>query len=276
MSGHTPVERTYAERHAAAHDVLSTLVPGLDPEKATAGMARRYGALGSFAQDFVLGDLWSRPQLSRRDRSMIVIAFLATLGSEEELFLHCKGGLNHGLTRTEIDEILLHVATYAGFPTALPAARVWDRVQNELDGVDRRPPKTPAASKSDAERRAAAYDVLVGLTGGRVDPDPAVARANLVDRLGAVGELAHDWAFGEVWARDELSRRDRSMVVCAILAMLGRHDEFRVHVPGALQHGCTATEVEEIMVQLVVYGGFPRAVEAFTHARACIARATAG
>ncbi len=267
-----PVVRSYEQRHAAAHDVLSTLMPGIEPERVTAGMARRHGALGSFAQDFVLGDLWSRPQLSRRDRSMIVVAFLATLGSEEELRIHFQGAMNHGLTRTELEELLLHVAAYAGFPTALPAARILDEVLAKVDGVERLPAKDPARPKGDAERRADALDVLQTLTGGRVAADAVTARANIVARLGPVGELAYDWAFGEVWSRTELTRRDRSMIVVAILAMLGRYEEFKVHVPGAVRHGCTQTEVEEIMVQLVVYGGFPRAVEAITHARHCLAR----
>lgn len=267
-----PTERTYEQRHAAAHDVLSTLAPGIEPERITRGMARRHGALGSFAQDFVLGDLWSRPQLSRRDRSMIVVAFLATLGSEDELRLHLQGAMNHGLTRTELEELLIHVAAYAGFPTALPAARILDEVLAAQDGVDRLAPRDTARPKGDAERRTDALDVLQTLTGGRVAQDPATARANIVARLGPVGELAYDWAFGEVWSRPELTRRDRSMIVVAILAMLGRYEEFKVHVPGAVRHGCSPVEVEEIMVQLVVYGGFPRAVEAIQHARACLAR----
>jgi 4-carboxymuconolactone decarboxylase len=113
------------------------------------------------------------------------------------------------------------------------------------------------------------------LTGGRTAADPAEARRNIVDQLGGVGELAFDWAFGEVWSRTELSRRDRSMVVLAILAMLARHDEFRVHVRGALNHGCSAEEVEEIMVQLTVYGGFPRAVEAMRATREVLAKVKA-
>lgn len=264
-------ERSYAERHAAAHDVMSTLAPGVDPERAARAMVRRHGAFGSFASDFVLGDLWSRPQLSRRDRSLIVIAFLATLGSTEELSAHVRGGLNHGLTRSEIEEIMIQVSAYAGYPTAFPAVRVMDSVFRSLDGVERLAERSPAVAKDDATRRADAAEVMHTLFAGRTPADPAAARQNIVERLGAVGELAFDWAFGEVWCRTELSRRDRSMVTLAILAMLARHHEFRAHVPGALNHGCTPTEIEEIMVQLVVYGGFPRAVEAFQNARECIA-----
>jgi 4-carboxymuconolactone decarboxylase len=110
------------------------------------------------------------------------------------------------------------------------------------------------------------------LFGGRAATDPAEARAGIVEALGGVGEMAFDWGFGELWPRDELSRRDRRMVTVAIQAMLKCVDELAIHVPAALNHGCSREEVEEIMVQLTVYGGFPRAVEGMRATRAAFAK----
>ncbi|MEL6983869.1 MAG: carboxymuconolactone decarboxylase family protein, partial [Actinomycetota bacterium] len=87
---------TQSERRAAGLDVMATLAGTDDPERAVRAMERRNGALGSFAVDHVLGDLWSRPQLSRRDRSLIVITFLSVIGADEELRAHLRGGLHHG------------------------------------------------------------------------------------------------------------------------------------------------------------------------------------
>ena len=94
----------------------------------------------------------------------------------------------------------------------------------------------------------------------------------MVETLGGVGELAYDFAFGELWSRDELSRRDRSLVVLAILAALSKEQELAFHVPAALNHGLTRIEIEEIMVTLAGYGGFPRAVEGMRAARAAFAK----
>ena len=124
----------------------------------------------------------------------------------------------------------------------------------------------------DGERWTAAADVMGTMFGGRAATDPDQARAGVVDALGGVGEMAFDWGFGELWARDALSRRDRSMVTVAILAILKCADELAIHVPAALHHGCSRDEVEEIMVQLTVYGGFPRAVEGMRAARAAFAK----
>ena len=90
-----------SERRANGIDLLRTLGGGsYDPARAATAMVRRHGALGTFAVDHVLGNLWSRPQLSRRDRSLIVVTFLTTIGSIEELRSHVGGALHHGVTRT--------------------------------------------------------------------------------------------------------------------------------------------------------------------------------
>jgi len=263
---------TQSERRAAAHDVLRTLTGTDDPQRASGSMERRHGDLGTFAIDHVLGNLWSRPQLSRRDRSLIVVAFLVTIGAEDELSVHVEGALNHGVTRDEVREVVNQVAGYAGFPLSMHATRIVDRTFARVDGVERLDPKQAGPRLDDEQRRDAAADVMGTMFGGRVSSDPVQARAGMVDALGGVGELAYDFAFGELWARDQLSRRDRSLVTVAILGMLKATDELAVHVPGALNHGCTRQEIEEAMVQLTVYGGFPRAVEAMRATRAAFAK----
>ncbi len=224
-------------------------------------MRRRLGALGDFAFDVVMGDVWSRPQLSRRDRSLIVVSVLAAIGSTEELSLHTEVGLNHGLTRLEVEEILLHIAVYAGYPMAMQASRVIDDRFATIDDVDRLPERSPSLRQGDLERRAAACDVRQTLSAGRADPDPEVDFDGFVDRFGEVGRVVYGWAFGDVWARPGLSRRDRSVVVIAILTALSRVDELAFHVPGGLNHGLSRVEIEEIMVQMTIYGGVPRAIE---------------
>jgi alkylhydroperoxidase/carboxymuconolactone decarboxylase family protein YurZ len=113
---------SYEERHQRAAEVFSRFAPEVEPERIARSMQRRLGALGSFAFDAV-GNLWARPQLSRRDRSLAVIAILGALGQENELAVHVPGGLNHGLTRTEIEEIMVHLSMYAGFPKAVDGMR---------------------------------------------------------------------------------------------------------------------------------------------------------
>ena len=67
---------------------------------------------------YAWGEVWSRPGLSRPERSMIALTALAALGREEELALHVRAAVRNGLTREQITEVLLQVAIYAGVPAA--------------------------------------------------------------------------------------------------------------------------------------------------------------
>jgi 4-carboxymuconolactone decarboxylase len=73
-------------------------------------------------QDFITryawGDVWSRPGLTRPERSIVTLTALAALGREHELALHVKAALRNGLTADQIGEVLLQVAVYAGVPAA--------------------------------------------------------------------------------------------------------------------------------------------------------------
>jgi 4-carboxymuconolactone decarboxylase len=68
--------------------------------------------------------VWSRPGLSPRDRSLITLAALTVLHMPNELRLHLGRGLDNGLTRTEISEMIMHLAIYGGFPVAVEAMGV--------------------------------------------------------------------------------------------------------------------------------------------------------
>ena len=70
------------------------------------------------------GSVWSRPGLTKRERSLITIALMAALGHGEELSLHLKATKNTGATVEDIKEVLLHTAVYAGVPAANKAFRI--------------------------------------------------------------------------------------------------------------------------------------------------------
>src|SRR5215472_14546602 len=112
---------SWRERHESAAETFRSFAPKVDPERIAHSFGRRQGALGSMAFD-VVGAMWSRPELSRRDRSLLVISVLAAQARDEELFLYTRNGLRNGLTPEEIEEILLHVAAYAGYPAAMASS----------------------------------------------------------------------------------------------------------------------------------------------------------
>ena len=86
-------------------------------------------------QDFITryawGEIWSRPGLSRAERSMITLTALMVLRQDEALALHLRAALRNGLTRDQISEVLLHTAVYAGVPAANRAFAIAARVLAE-------------------------------------------------------------------------------------------------------------------------------------------------
>jgi 4-carboxymuconolactone decarboxylase len=69
------------------------------------------------------GDVWQRPGLDRKTRSLVTVAMLTALGKQHELKGHVRGALNNGATVEEIQEVLLHAAVYCGIPTSVEAFR---------------------------------------------------------------------------------------------------------------------------------------------------------
>jgi 4-carboxymuconolactone decarboxylase len=71
------------------------------------------------------------------------------------------------------------------------------------------------------------------------------------------------YCWGTVWGREGLARRDRSLINLAMLAALGKTEELKLHVRGALNNGLTAEEIKEVLLQVAVYAGIPAGLAAF-------------
>jgi 4-carboxymuconolactone decarboxylase len=78
------------------------------------------------------GTLWSRPDLTRRERSLVTIALLAGLGNYEELALHVRATANTGATQADVREAIMHVAVYAGVPRANHAFKLVKQIYSEM------------------------------------------------------------------------------------------------------------------------------------------------
>jgi 4-carboxymuconolactone decarboxylase len=125
-----------------------------DPERAREGMSVRRAVLGDDHVDravagttpftapfqdlitrYAWGEIWSRPGLSRAERSMITLTALAVLRQEHELAMHVRAALRNGLSPEQIQEVLLQVAVYAGVPAANRAFAVAQAVL-AAEGLD--------------------------------------------------------------------------------------------------------------------------------------------
>ncbi len=83
-------------------------------------------------------------------------------------------------------------------------------------------------------------------------------------------EMINDFAFGEVWDRPVLDRKTRSMLTLAMLVALNRNNELPLHLRGAVANGVSKDEIREILLQAVVYCGFPAVYDSFRVAEATL------
>ena len=84
-------------------------------------------------------------------------------------------------------------------------------------------------------------------------------------------EMVTEYCWGYVWGREELSKRDRSMINLAMISILNRPHELKIHVKGAIKNGLTKDEIREVLLQVGIYGGVPAAVDSFRIAREALA-----
>lgn len=95
-------------------------------------------------------------------------------------------------------------------------------------------------------------------------------QAALTELDPTLGRWAEDHIFGDVWAGDGLAFRDRMLVAITALATLGRRNQLRNYLHGALQEGISPEELREVMKMLTVYAGFPIAIEAMAELEAAV------
>jgi 4-carboxymuconolactone decarboxylase len=122
----------------------------------------------------------------------------------------------------------------------------------------------------DQERRAAGLRVRRAVLG---DEHVDRAEARTTEFTADFQDLITRYAWGEIWTRPGLDRGTRSCITLAMLATLGHHDEFTMHLRAALRNGLTPAEIKEVLLQVAIYAGVPVANRAFAIAQDVLATA---
>ena len=120
-----------AQRAAQGITVRRKVLGDAHVDRAVAGTTPFSAEFQDFLTRYAWGEIWSRPGLSRPERSMITLTALVVLRQDEELALHLRGALRNGLTPDQIREVLLQAAVYAGMPAANRAFAIAARVLSE-------------------------------------------------------------------------------------------------------------------------------------------------
>jgi len=121
-----------AERARQGMTVRRAVLGDEHVDRAVAGTTPFTAPFQDLITRYAWGEIWSRPGLSRAERSIVTLAVLAALQHENELAMHVKAALRNGLSAEQIQEVLLQVALYAGVPAGNRAFAVAQRVLSEF------------------------------------------------------------------------------------------------------------------------------------------------
>lgn len=205
-------------------------------------------ALEHYRRELLEANLWKRPQLSPRDRSIVTLAALIARNQVAEQAHYLELALDNGVRPSEISEIITHLAFYAGWGNAMATVKIAQGVF-QARGV-------PASALPPAS------DSLLPL-----DHAAEAQRAALVEQtVGPVSrglvDYTADVLFRDLWLRPALAPRDRSLVTVSALIATGQVAQVTFHLNRAMDSGLTREEAGEVIAHLAFYAGWPNAFSA--------------
>lgn len=223
-------------------------IEGANPMSKSEDVRTVAPALQKYAQEVLMGDLWKRPGLSPRDRSIVTVAALIARDQTVELPYYLGLALDNGVKPAEISEIITHLAFYTGWANAMdaiPAAR--DVFKSRGIGTDQLPPASgPQLPLDEAAEKQRA--IRVGEQFGQITP--------------SLVQYTTDVLFRDLWLRPDLAPRDRSLVTVSALVATGQVAQITYHLNRAMDNGLTREEAGEVLGHLAFYAGWPNAFSA--------------
>ena len=210
-------------------------------------------ALEKYTQERLLGDVWKRPGLSPRDRSIVTLAALIARQQTIEMPYYFSLALDNGVKPREVSEIITHLAFYSGWANAVSAVAAAKEVfaQRQI-GTDELPAASPRLLALDqaAEAQRAAR---VGEQFGQVAP--------------GIVQYTTDVLFRDLWLRPDLAPRDRSLATVSALIASGQVAQMPYHLNRAMDNGLTQAQASEVITHLAFYVGWPNAFSALPVAK---------
>jgi 4-carboxymuconolactone decarboxylase len=200
-------------------------------------------ALASYTEKAITEDLWKRPDLSPRDRSLITVAALIARIQTIGMLHYFNIALDSGVTPGELSEIITHLAFYSGWSNALSAVPILKEIFAQRGiGIDHLPEVSPQLlplNEQSETQRAAAVEQNFG----------AVAPG--------VVQYTTDLLFRDLWLRPTLAPRDRSLITVSALIASGQVAQITYHLNRAMDNGLTQRQASEMLTHLAFYAGWP-------------------
>ena len=209
--------------------------------------------LEKYTHSTLLGDVWKRPGLSARDRSIVTLAALIARNQTIEMAFYLNLALDNGVKPREISEIITHLAFYSGWGNATAAVAVAKDVFTQRKiGSDQLPVVSPSLLPLDEAAEAQRATQVAKQFGAMV---PGIVH------------YTTDVLFRDLWLRPDLAPRDRSLVTVSALIASGQVAQIPYHLNRAMDNGLTQSQAAEVITHVAFYAGWPNAFSALPVAK---------
>jgi 4-carboxymuconolactone decarboxylase len=199
-------------------------------------------AFERYTAQVLLGDVWKRPQLSMRDRSLVTLSVLIARNQSEQTPYYLDVALDNGLKPSEISGMIAHLAFYSGWGNAMAAVK--------------------AVRPVFARRGIEAAELVLADAGPLRSDEVAEQRRHAVvkRKFGEIApglvQLTKDVLFQDLWLQPELSLRDRCLVtICSVIAT-AQTAQLAFYLNRAMDNGVSRAELSEVMTQVAFYSGW--------------------
>ena len=210
-------------------------------------------ALDYYEREKLFGDLWKRPGLSARDRSLVTVAALIARNQTAAMARYFELALDNGVKPAELSEVITHLAFYSGWGNATAAVAV-ARDIFAVRGV------TPADLPTALGDRLPIDEASENLRATRVQQDYGQVAPGVV-------EYTTHILFRDLWLRPALAPRDRSLVTVSALVAAGQSAQVAYHLNRAMDNGLTQSQAAEALTHLAFYAGWPNVFSAMPVAK---------
>ncbi|WP_323158442.1 carboxymuconolactone decarboxylase family protein [Pseudomonas viridiflava] len=205
-------------------------------------------ALAHTTDVLLLGEVWKRPGLSPRDRSLVTVAVLISRGQTVEMAYHFNRALDNGVTPLELSETINHLAYYSGWGNATATLLIAKDVFAARNiGADQLAPVSPTRLPLDEANEQARV--------AQVDKNVGPVAPGLV-------EYTTRALFRDLWLRPGLAPRERSLITVSSLVANGQVAQVTFHLNRAMDNGLKQSEASEMLTQLAFYAGWPNTFSA--------------
>jgi len=217
--------------------------------------------LVKYVIEYAFGDIYQRNELALPNKELCVVAALTAMGNATpQLKVHIHGALNVGCNVAELQEVILQMSAYAGFPSAINGMLALKEIVDERHLAGKKDPSgTTQTSKipTGVSRYQFGAQHLAKLQANQVENLEQTFKSISPD----MAKFVIEYGFADIFSRPSLDFKRREMATIAALTAMGTtQPQLKFHIQAALNIGVSQTDIIEIMLLMSVYAGFPAAI----------------